>query len=438
MPESLLEPVEENKDTVDDVHTDCLTFNIVNTSSVILTKEEQEDYCKILKDLIRLFQSETFKLKDCRDYYLKQYDDKFVLPEGKYFVSSSAKLGADYNSSIKGHNAKVKRRIDYAFYKIKEHLAHNQFKPALDFFLYANITHKVFYSSEILSIVKQNKESLAYSAYERIEDIRSILVNSVFKLVNEIAKDYRKSLVGDVIDFDDILQEGLILAYDSTLSYTLDEEQENVKWSTYTYSKINKQLSKYIATSTRIVPLPRYIQEEWGPVSEALERLELYDYKLISNLSNKILSEKLERKLTKEECYTPERVEHLIQIIQNSTSLESATNLTGDELGEDNPLTLLDILSEDNNLTEELVDKKISKEKFRELLEKHLTEEQWDILSIRWGFESGDICGLDETTEIYSKRYPNRKINKARVNEIEDTVKGILRKELLTRLIDFL
>ena len=269
---------------------------------------------------------------------------------------------------------------------------------------------------------------VARSAKDRIESVRLEMLHAVLRSISDIVKEYMEPLSGDVINWFDLMQEGMAAAYDATLTYNYDKNNEHqAKWSTYIYFKVSKELSKYIAENTRLVALPRYLQDRWGPVAKAVKQLGSTNYELIAKLATRTLSESTDRKLKSHEVYTADEIEGLIHTTQNILSLDTFTN--DSTVGEDQPLTYADALSFEAVPIDSEVETRILRDKIREILREKLTEEEWDILSIRWGFESGSPCGLDETTLIYKQRYPDRKMNKAKVNQTEEKVKGFLRSE---------
>lgn len=185
------------------------------------------------------------QLWKARDEY---YNELFLLPEiGEYLVGlwrtipnstrTAAKLGADYNSSKKGHNAKIHERINSGF---AEYLNETDAAKKPNILLNLNLHYRVLLSHDVVDLVRKGHSHKLFNALNRVDELREMLVKSVTKMVSDIASKFAKANIANSVSFtyDDLFQQGMLSVHDATMLYTPDIRrlESNAKWFSFAFS----------------------------------------------------------------------------------------------------------------------------------------------------------------------------------------------------------
>lgn len=408
-----------------------LLYGLVKKYQLNLSKEEQDKLCDELASKLQVFQHKAYQIEECRNLVLREWKAR-KNSEG-YTSPSLAKLSAKYNSSIRGHNQKLAEDIDILL-SIAE--AVDDSAQAIALLLQADLTPSVYYTSDMFKVLEDNNAQDALRIRDEIQEIREKLVRCVMQAIAKIASDKVEGIrihkgfnspTITPVSFADVMQEGVILAFEKTLTY---DRSANTKWSSYAYSSVSQGLSHFIAENTRIVSVPRSLVDRARPVIKAINMIGSNDYEAVALLANKINAEQkrssVGRKLNRKELYTAEEVEKILPVIQHTSEMSIDITVTDTEDG-NREMTIGDLLGVSEEPIYDDVETKIISDKLRSVLPKMMNSEHWEVMRIRWGFDDGVSRGLDETTEVYKARFPDKKMNKGKVKEIEVQVLGNLR-----------
>jgi DNA-directed RNA polymerase sigma subunit (sigma70/sigma32) len=364
-------------------------------------KEEQEKLCADLVDCLSKYERLIFSIPEVTEYLFHDWKEKkSINPLG------ISKYGIDYNSSVKGLNVKIRNRVNKAFVAAEK----GKGSVRVESLVKAEIHPKVLLNSDILGLLKISPNGdKALRLVAKISEIRSALVDSVHGLITVIAQTKIKRLNNNIIELCDLVQQGVIAAYECTLTYDV---AEGTKWSLYAGLRVDKALEKFLIDKSRVVNLPKYIMERWSVVSKAIAKTGNRSIHNLVLVSNKILAEQkmqlLNRKLKVSEVFTEDEIEKLLLTIQNSYHVDHAS----DEFESS------ELLSEEEKITEE-IDSSTTMHVLPKILEEILGKEDWDLLKIRWGFETGAECTVPQTIEIWEHK-TGIQLQSAKVRAIEN------------------
>jgi DNA-directed RNA polymerase sigma subunit (sigma70/sigma32) len=433
---SLGEVVEDKSRLKTSPSMEELLYRTIKEQQIDLTKEEQNTLCNELSHLLDLFQQYAFEVEGCRKLIFREWTNRKKKRSG--VIPSVAKLSADYNSSLKGHNQQLAKTVDYYLNAASWYLSHG---PEMGAVIYAmrkaNLARPLYYSPRMFKILEEEAEAgntfapIALGLRKDIQHIREKLVRCVLKAIAEIAsskvegirihKGFNSPSV-TVLSFADVVQEGIILALYYTLTYC---PSNDAKWSSYVYANVKAKLSDYIRENTRTVAIPRTVMDRLQPLIRAVGMIGDSDYRQLALLANKLNAEQKKgtvgRKLKREEIYTVREVESLLPVIQNTSEMSLDVSITDTEDG-NREVTIGDLIGVTEEPIYDEVEGGVLENKIRTALQRYIRPEYWEVLEIRWGLDDGVARGLDETTAIYKKRFPDRRMNKGKVKEIEAKV----------------
>jgi RNA polymerase primary sigma factor len=203
------------------------------------------------------------------------------------------------------------------------------------------------------------------------ERARKKLIESNFRLVLSIANKYR----GANVPFSDLVQEGnigLIKAADKF------EYQRGFRFSTYATWWIRQAIQRAIADQGRTIRLPVHMWERVAKMTKI----------------SRALAQELGRSPTPAEIAdkmgtTPQRIERLLNVSQQPTSLEAP-------IGEEEDSALGDLIADQDAIEPaETVAHTLMSEDLREALTS-LTAREERILQLRYGLKDGRMHTLEE------------------------------------------
>lgn len=385
---------------------DPFFYHVVGDHQKNLSRHEQESLLKKIDVLKVDFIECVLFIPHVRYSLIAEWWRRYSQAQANYRASSTAKLAIDYNSSKRGWNKKVSQRLDHYMSEARRELAAGYWRSAIKSIKKARVHPKLFFTAQMRRIVTANSEipeaREALAILNEIEGYRLQLLYSVMKLASDAAKRGIKLLSGEVVSYNDILQIALIAAYEATLAGW--DSSVGARWSSYVYEKCKNVITKFIAEHTRTISLPRTVLERYKPIREAREKLgEEMGYAELAAEANKQL---------KGNFYTPEEVESLVVAVQY-------TNM---------PYGV-----EEEEITDESADTAYTSEVTLlqtgvwSRLKTLLSEEEWRVLQLRFGYGNQPPLGRDATAEQY-KQTTGLKMNKERIREIEEVAMGKLRK----------
>ncbi|WP_353458475.1 sigma-70 family RNA polymerase sigma factor [Staphylococcus coagulans] len=248
---------------------------------------------------------------------------------------------------------------------------------------------------------------------ENKNDIELItqIVNSNQPLVKKIASRYQKTVLGTILDYDDLVSSGnlgllkAIKKFDRSYGY---------QFSTYATWWIKQNITRDIADRKLTIRLPVHLVANLNKLNSLLKKYGGYSKK------------ELESICTSQMNITAKRLYELLEIDKifnsNLASLQSS-------IGEDSDTNLGEMINSEKNLyqnenitPEEIVTRKIFREEMESYFKKDLTERQTEILKKRMGWD-GDPKTLEEIGNEYN-------VTRERIRQIEGKALDKLRRRL--------
>ena len=216
---------------------------------------------------------------------------------------------------------------------------------------------------------------------------KEMVINSNYRLVVNIAKQFRKSGV----EFLDLIQagnEGLLKAVDRF------DYHKGFKFSTYATWWIRQSITRYMADHARVIRIPVHMVE-------TLNKLKKYKYNFTVNIGRKPTNNEL---ATAFEC-SEVRIEYLLQLLDNVVSLDSP-------VGEDGDTSLGDFIEQKNEAGPfEAAAAALLREQLGETLET-LTLREKKVLELRFGLIDGRTRTLEEVGQHFG-------VTRERIRQIE-------------------
>ena len=258
------------------------------------------------------------------------------------------------------------------------------------------------YLREIGKIPLLNSEEefeLAQRVLKGEKKAKDKMAEANMRLVVSIAKRYS----GRGLDFLDLIQEGNTGLLRAVEKFDPDK---GFKFSTYATWWIRQAITRAIADQARTIRIPVHMVETINKLLRTQRRM-----------TQEFNREPTIEELAEELEMTPEKIEYVIKIKQDITSLDAGIGRDGDE--EDS--TLSDFVEDEDSITpEESAATQLLKEQVKEVLSS-LSDREQKIIRMRFGLDNGKSHTLEEVGQEFA-------VTRERIRQIEAKALAKLRK----------
>ncbi|HAP2020492.1 TPA: sigma-70 family RNA polymerase sigma factor [Escherichia coli] len=339
-------------------------------------------------------------------FFEKSKGIKFINNLGIYFPNQNIDIPIR-DSNIKNENNNIiekntidniKNNEDDFFDDIEESEEFNNIKSV-------DLTTKV--DSYELNDIYFNK----LKENQHDSEIIAQIINSNQKLVMKIASRYKNSILGSILDIEDLVSSGNLGLYKAIQKFDISK---GYQFSTYATWWIKQKITRDIADRKLTIRLPVHIIEKLNKLNRI--------YKIYSDIPQNELVQKCMKELNVSEEKLFELLYIDKQFNTSLTSLASSTNEDGSSQISDFIRSESSIYEIEENTPENLITKKIFRDEMESIFKEILTDKQIDILKRRSGWE-GEVETLEEIGLTY-------KVTRERIRQIESKAMAKLRKKL--------